>query len=301
MRKNDVPLGEDGRARTGIRPFASSTSRNQPSTSEFLYGASKWIRNFIQPEPGCALVYFDYSAEEVGVAAALSGDKAMQADYLNGDFYINFGIALGLLPPGCTKAIAEEQYPGVRDRLKIACLATLYGMGPALMAIRVEKPKAVALAWIRNHHDRYKVFWGFIQGAVDWLHRGNSLETELGWHLHPQRNPNPNSVANFPIQANAAEILRVACCLVTEAGFEVCAPVHDALLVNCRIKDLERTVAEVKALMTEASQTVLGGFAIKVGIEVTRYPDHLTDKRGVKMWSAVMGQLELLKKAGGVE
>ena len=32
--------------------------------------------------------------------------------------------------------------------------------------------------------------------------------------------------------------------------------------------------------MTKASQIVLGGFAIKVGIEETRYPDHLTDKRG---------------------
>ena len=109
MRKNTIPIGEDGRARTGIRPFASSTSRNQPSTSEFLYGASKWVRNFIQPEPGHALIYFDYSAEEVGIAAALSGDKTMQADYLNGDFYVNFGVALGLLPPGCTKAIAEER------------------------------------------------------------------------------------------------------------------------------------------------------------------------------------------------
>jgi hypothetical protein len=41
---------------------------------------TKWIRNFIQPEPGHALLYFDYSAEEVGIAAALSGGK-----YLNGD------------------------------------------------------------------------------------------------------------------------------------------------------------------------------------------------------------------------
>ena len=91
--------------------------------------------------------------------------------------------------------------------------------------------------------------------------RGGSLETELGWHLHPRKDPNPRSIANFPIQANAAEILRVACCLVTEAGFEVCAPVHDALLVNCRIEDIDRTVAEVKAMMIKASQIVLGGFA----------------------------------------
>jgi hypothetical protein len=47
-------------------------------------------------------------------------------------------------------------------------------------------------------------------------------------------------------------------------------------------------------MMTKASQAVLGGFAIKVGHEVTKYPDHLTDKRGVKMWSAVMEQLDLL-------
>jgi DNA polymerase family A len=296
MRRNDVPVGEDGRARTGIRPFASSTSRNQPSTSEFLYGASKWIRNFIQPEPGHALIYFDYSAEEVGIAAALSGDMTMQADYINGDFYINFGIALGQLPRGCTKAIAEEHRPGVRDRLKVAGLATLYGMGPALMAMRIEKPRAIAAAWVRHHHHRYRVFWEFIQRAVDHVMRNGSLETELGWHLHPRRDPNPRSLANFPIQANAAEILRVACCLATEAGFEICAPVHDAVLVNCRIEDLDRTTAEVRALMVRASQIVLGGFSLKVGVETTQYPDHLADKRGVKMWAAVMEQMDLLKK-----
>jgi DNA polymerase-1 len=299
MRRNDIPIGEDGRARTGLRPFASSTSRNQPSTSEFLYGASKWVRNFIQPEPGHVLIYFDYSAEEVGIAAALSGDKVMQNDYLDGDFYVNFGIALGLLPPGCTKKIAVDDYPGIRDRLKIASLATLYGMGPALLATRIEKPKAIAAAWIRNHRHRYKVFWEFAQRAVDHLMRGGSLETELGWHLHPRKDPNPRSIANFPIQANAAEILRVACCLTTEAGFEVCAPVHDALLVNCRIEDLDRTIAEVKTLMVRASQIVLGGFALKIGHETTKYPDHLTDKRGTKMFAAVMEQMGKLKKTTG--
>jgi DNA polymerase I len=296
MRKNDVPVGEDGRARTGLRPFASSTSRNQPSTSQFLYGASKWIRHFIAPEIGHALIYFDYSAEEVGISAAVSGDTVMQADYLTGDFYINFGVALGQLPPGCTKAIAEEQYPGVRDRLKIASLATLYGMGAELLAMRINKPTAVAAGWIRYHRARYHVFWKFAQRAIDHAMRGGDLETELGWHLHPRKDPNPRSIANFPVQANAAEILRVAACLVTEAGFEVNAPVHDALLIHCKIEDIDCTVTEVKALMTKASQVVLGGFAIKVGVEITKYPDHLTDKRGVKMWTTVMEQLDLLRK-----
>jgi DNA polymerase-1 len=295
MRKNDVPIGEDGRARTGLRPFASSTSRNQPSTSQFLYGASKWIRNFIQPEIGHALIYFDYSAEEIGIAAAISGDKVMQSDYLDGDYYTNFGVALGQLPPGCTKAMADEL--GVRDKLKIACLAMIYGMGPALLASRIDRPTAVAAGWIRYHRSRYHVFWNFAQRAIDHVMRGGSLETELGWHLHPRRDPNPRSIANFPVQANASEILRVACCLVTEAGYETCCPVHDAILVNCKIEDIDRTLVEVKAMMTKASQIVLGGFAIKVGHEVTKYPNHLTDKRGTKMWTAVMAELDKLRAA----
>ena len=251
MRKNDIPVGEDGRARTGLRPFASSTSRNQPSTSEFLYGASKWMRNFIQPEPGHALVYFDFSAEEVGIAAALSRDKTMQADYLNGDFYVNFGVALGLLPPTCTKAIAEEQHPGVRDRLKIASLAVLYGMGAMLLALRIDKPTAVAAAWIRNHRRRYSTFWEFAQRAVDHVMRGGSLETELGWHLHPRKDPNPRSHREFsdPSKRHRNSARRM---LPGDRGrLRGLRPVHDAILVNCKIEDIDRTVAEVKALMIE--------------------------------------------------
>jgi hypothetical protein len=33
-----------------------------------------------------------------------------------------------------------------------------------------------------------------------------------------------------PCGANGAEMLRLACCLATERGIEVCAPVHDAIL-----------------------------------------------------------------------
>ena len=76
----------------------------------------------------------------------------------------------------------------------------LYGMGAALLAMRIEKPTAVAAAWIRRHHHRYATFWKFAQRAIDHLMRGGSLETELGWHLHPCKDPNPRSLANFPIK-----------------------------------------------------------------------------------------------------
>jgi hypothetical protein len=36
---------------------------------------------------------------------------------------------------------------------------------------------------------------------------------------------------NWPMQANGAEMMRIAAMAATEAGIEVCAPVHDAFLI----------------------------------------------------------------------
>jgi len=292
MRRADLMIGADGRARTAIRPFASKTSRNQPSSTTNIFGSSVWRRGLIRPEPGCALAYLDYSAEEFAVAAALSGDVAMQRDYLAGDPYVNFGIAIGVLPPRSTKSSAAFTHPGRRDALKTCALAVLYGMGPQLLAYRMQRSLAIARDWIEAHRRRYQTFWAFAQNAQDHLMRGGSLETTFGWHLHPSRHPNVRSVVNFPVQANAAEILRLACILAVEADVRICMPVHDALLVHSPTDQIEQTVATAKAAMTRASKLVLGGFEIRVGggDDIIRYPDRYMDEsRGRVMWDTVTG------------
>lgn len=158
---------------------------------------------------------------------------------------------------------------------------------------------AVARDWIEAHRRRYQTVWDFAQRATDYLMRGGSLETSYSWHLHPCKNPNPRSVVNFPIQANSAEILRIACILTTEAGVEVCAPVHDALLINSPIDQLEQSLAATKAAMARASKLVLGGFEIRVGVEIVKYPDRYMDEgRGRVMWETVMGLMAELDAAG---
>ena len=66
-----------------------------------------------------------------------------------------------------------------------------------------------------------------------------SLHTVFGWHVHAGENSNPRSLRNFPMQANGAEMLRLACCLATERGIEVCAPVHDAVLICAPLERLD--------------------------------------------------------------
>ena len=94
------------------------------------------------------------------------------------------------------------------------------------------------------------------------------------------------------MQANGAEMLRIACILMTEAGIRVCAPVHDAVLVEAPLEELEARVQQAQELMSEASRQVLGGFALTTDADIYRYPERYRDEeRGGAFWDKVIGLL----------
>ena len=92
-------------------------------------------------------------------------------------------------------------------------------------------------------------------------------------------------------------MMRLACCLATEAGLEVCAPVHDALLLAAPLERLDSDVERLRACMAEASRTVLGGFEVRTDAKVVRYPERYMDKSGQVMWDRVLRLL--LDEDGG--
>ena len=116
-----------------------------------------------------------------------------------------------------------------------------------------------------------------------------SLHTVFGWQVHVGDNPNPRSLRNFPMQANGAEMLRLACCLATERGIEICAPVHDAVLICAPLDRLEDDIAGMRGAMAEASRIVLDGFELRTDVMRVRHPDRFHDPRGIRMWDQVMG------------
>ena len=83
------------------------------------------------------------------------------------------------------------------------------------------------------------------------------MQTVFGWHVQVGDDPNPRSLRNFPMQANGAEMLRIACCLATERGIKVVAPVHDAVLICAPLDRLDHDIAAMRAAMAEASRVVL--------------------------------------------
>ena len=97
------------------------------------------------------------------------------------------------------------------------------------------------------------------------------------------------------MQANGAEMLRLACCLATESGIEVVAPVHDAVMICAPFDRLDADIERTRAAMAEASRIVLDGFELRTDASVVRYPDRYADKRGVVMWERVMGLLDAVE------
>lgn len=283
LRLNDLAVGTDGRNRCNLSAFRSKTGRNQPSTSKFIFGPSCWMRSLIKPEPGRAVAYVDWSQQEFGIAAALSGDQKMMEAYSSGDPYLKFAIQAGAVPPDATK----KSHPREREQFKVCALAVQYGMGEQSLGQKLSESSLVAGKLLRLHRHTYPNFWQWSEAAVDVAMLHGWLETVFGWRIHVGPDANPRSLANFPCQANGSEMLRLACCLATERGIQVCAPVHDAVLIEADVEDIDEAVRKTQSAMREASEMILSGFSLRTDAEIVRWPERHVDARGVSMWRTV--------------
>jgi DNA polymerase I-like protein with 3'-5' exonuclease and polymerase domains len=238
------------------------------------------------PPPGHGIAYIDYSQQEFGIAAALSGDMAMQDAYLSGDPYLAFPKQAGVIPADATKTT----HGPIRELFKQCVLAVQYGMGADSLALRIGQLPVVARDLLRSHRETYRQFWTWSDAVEAHAMLHSSLHTVFGWHGHIGADTNPRSLRNFPMQGNGAEMLRLACCLATERGIEVCAPIHDAVLICAPLDRLDTNIATMRAAMAEASRIVLNGFELSTDAHITRYPDRFRDPggRGDVMWQQVM-------------
>jgi hypothetical protein len=286
---DDLAIGPDGRNRTAIMPFRARTGRNQPSNAKFIFGPSRWLRSLIKPGPGMAVAYIDYGQQEFGIAAALSNDESMATAYRSGDPYLAFGKQAGAIPPEGTKKTHGSQ----RALFKACVLAVQYGMGAEALADRIGQPVDMAKRLLRLHRETYPAFWRWSEAAVDRAMLLGRLETVFGWPIHvgpsadPARGANARSLANFPCQAHGAEMLRLACCMLVEAGIGLCAPVHDAVVIEGPADTIDEVVARARGIMAEASKIVLGGFEIGTDAEIVKYPDRYIDEAGEDFWNTV--------------
>jgi DNA polymerase I len=80
-----LPIGRDARNRPSLFPFGTATGRNAHRKS--LFNAHAGLRPFMAFSPDTIGFYLDWRTQEVGIAAAASGDEALKHDYVSGDVY----------------------------------------------------------------------------------------------------------------------------------------------------------------------------------------------------------------------
>ncbi len=283
MRLSELAVGADGRNRCLLSAFRARTGRNQPSNSKFIFGPAVWLRGLIQPKPGHGIAYIDWSQQEFGIAAALSGDSLMQKAYLSGDPYLAFAKQAGAVPENATK----QSHKAERNQFKACVLAVQYGMGAESLAQRIGQPVIQARELLRLHKETYRIFWAWSDAAVDHAMLHGKLWTVFGWTVHTGTNPNPRFLRNFLMQGNGAEMLRLACCMLVEAGIKVCAPVHDAVLIEAPLEVLPETIRQSQQILSDTSAIVLDGFHLRSDADIYRYPERYMDDRGKQMWQTV--------------
>jgi DNA polymerase I-like protein with 3'-5' exonuclease and polymerase domains len=280
-----------------MSPFGTITGRCAPSTSKFLFARPAWMRSLIRPEEGRALAYIDWSSQEYGIGAVLSGDRAMMADYQAGDPYLGFARRIGMVPPGATK----QTHRAERDVVKSVILGTQYGMGEQALAVRINRPVAYARDLLRAHRTTYRKFWEWSDAAVTTaLFRGR-LWTRFGWQTWTRYrkpgdadsgDPNVRSLSNFPCQGNAADMLRLAAGFIRDAGVMLDATIHDAVLIEAAADDIDAAVDQARHAMNRASELVLYGFRLRTDAEVIRWPDRYRDARGAAFFDELMRKLD---------
>ena len=283
MRLNGLEIGPNGRNCTSLGPFGSKTSRNQPSSKKFIFGSAAWLRRLVRAEEGKALVYLDYEQQEFGIAAKLSGDPNMLKAYRSSDPYLTFGKLCGVLPQNANKVTHGKE----RDALKACVLGVQFGMGAATISTRIVSKKMTGKDVLELHKKTFPTYW-------DWSERyyNNALirgeaKTSFGWRITVNSKSNERSIKNFPMQAHGAEMLRFACILLDAAGIKVCATIHDAVVIEVSIEELNEVTLKAKEILKIASEIILPGFPLRADAKAFIHPKHYEDARGKEIWEVI--------------
>jgi hypothetical protein len=92
--------------------------------------------------------------------------------------------------------------------------------------------------------------------------------------------------------------MRVAAIAATEAGIEVCCPIHDAFLIAAPLALIDEHTAAMREIMEKAGRAITGGLTVRTDHKIIRSPDRYMDGRGKAMWDRVMTLLERLGTPG---
>jgi hypothetical protein len=297
-------IGADGASRCPILPFWTVTGRNQPSGRDvvFLLSLPSWTHGSIKPKPGWGIACLDWVSQEPGLAAGLSQDPALIADYQSGDMHMRFAIRAGLAPQWATK----HSHGPLRDMLKPVSIGVNYGISKYGVAAQTGKSLQWSADVLASYRHTYPIFIQWQQDVATQAVFDERIVSPLGWPMAVHAGTSRRTLFNYLMQAGGADMMHLTLIAAHEAGIRTCAVVHDAFWISAPLDGLDAAIATMTKIMLRAGRAIAG---IEIPVEVTavvRWPQCLGDVRkpdakGQALWVEIKDLIRsgALRRAGG--
>jgi DNA polymerase-1 len=217
--------------------------------------------------------------------------------YRSGDPYVAFARHVGAIPPTGDKST----HPEVRAKYKRTVLAVSYGMTARGLASWLQVSEAEAEGLLAQHRKAFKVFWRWVTETALRAKLLRRIETRWGgWSLQTRPYTSVRTLQNFPMQAGGADVLHVANALCLVRQLPVIGTIHDSVMLEVPLDDLEPVTTLAVTTLEEASRIVLET-PVRVDVSVIRAPARYRDERGQAMWTRVLRLLRTFSPAPCVD
>ncbi|MBC8161209.1 MAG: DNA polymerase I [Roseiflexaceae bacterium] len=277
---------DDGRIHTSYSQLGAATGRlssNDPNLQNIptRTDEGREIRRGFTAKPGHQFVAADYSQIELRVLAHITNDENLVATFNEGrDIHATMASQLFNVPQ-------EKVDKNQRRVAKTVIFGVVYGISSFGLAPRIGASRSEAQAMIDALFARFPKIRAYIDqtladgrqnGYVQSLfgRRRTMAELKTGG---PRRQAAEREAINAPIQATAADIMKIAMIRVDEAlrreGLQtrLLLQVHDELILEAPDHEVSQAAALVKREME-------GAFALRVplGVDVEAGPNWLEMK-----------------------
>lgn len=269
-------IGSDNRIRTYWNSYGSKTSRSQPPAKTYPLLWSRPLRCIVNPPPGKKITEFDFSSQEVLIAAimpafyGLTPDYALISSYLSGDIYFDFAKISGAVPQDADIKEAKTTYKLLRQAYKSTVLGIQYGMGKDKLALKLTGDTGHTF----TSDDSYKLIRDFKMAYPTYDRWKQKLQQDFknklpvvlldGWSYKVNEFTNATTYCNLPVQGNAAVLMRMVANELSQK-YRLIATLHDGFYVELEDKDME-SENNIKVIMQDCFKKLFATDYI-IGVE----------------------------------
>jgi DNA polymerase I len=219
------------------------------------------IRRAFVATPGHALISADYSQIELRLLAHVADIGQLKKAFAD-------GLDIHAMTASEMFGVPVKDMPGeVRRRAKAINFGIIYGISAFGLANQLGIPREEAGAYIRKYFERFPGIRDYMETTKKAARADGFVRTIFGRKCHYPRinaaNPserafNERAAINAPLQGSAADIIRRAMIrmddALTAAGLDaqMLLQVHDELVFEAPLDQVEATISLVAKVMTEA-------------------------------------------------